>query len=268
MIRRPPRSTLFPYTTLFRSPPTPSIAWATCTPSRSASCRMTGWWPMLPADRNSTPLTSSHTAPPSPASSSKPTAPSPMSTVRAPLPRPIPASSAAPPPPASLPRATAGLATGHAVTDVSITGLSGTIHRASFFFNDTATTEIYTLSLHDALPISPNAVNRVGDLHTFTVSVLQDDGLVANAPGRSEFHTSDLQSHSAPVSRILIETNSAIPDVNGPGAPPPANPSIVSGTTTAGLFTPRHGRPGHRSCRHRCQHHRPERNHPPRLFFF
>src|SRR5438128_12047176 len=33
-----------------------------------------------------------------------------------------------------------------------------------FFFNDTATTEIYTLSLHDALPISPRQVERVRDL--------------------------------------------------------------------------------------------------------
>src|SRR6202035_752148 len=44
-----------------------------------------------------------------------------------------------------------------------------------FFFNDTATTEIYTLSLHDALPISPNSLGvdgealRVQDLHTAQV---------------------------------------------------------------------------------------------------
>src|SRR5712675_2489569 len=37
------------------------------------------------------------------------------------------------------------------------------IFRCSFFFNDTATTEIYTLSLHDALPIS-DAVDRAGPL--------------------------------------------------------------------------------------------------------
>src|SRR5215204_7818602 len=64
-----------------------------------------------------------------------------------------------------------------------------------FFFNDTATTEIYTLSLHDALPISclrrghgsprPWAPRR-------------------GAP-RSEEHTSELQSHSDLVCRLLLE---------------------------------------------------------------
>src|SRR5260370_26175250 len=66
-----------------------------------------------------------------------------------------------------------------------------------FFFNDTATTEIYTLSLHDALPIC-----RVG--------------LAAPAPWvprrsrcpwawRSEEHTSELQSHLNLVCRLLLE---------------------------------------------------------------
>src|ERR1051325_12143782 len=55
-----------------------------------------------------------------------------------------------------------------------------------FFFNDTATTEIYTLSLHDALPISDRARSRAAD---------GPDGR-GDRPGRlrSEEHTSELQS--------------------------------------------------------------------------
>src|SRR5688572_30961022 len=80
-----------------------------------------------------------------------------------------------------------------------------------FFFNDTATTEIYTLSLHDALPI---CWRRAGAA----------DDLLARAPGRgarrraaygpaasrrlelrSEEHTSELQSQSNLVCRLLLE---------------------------------------------------------------
>src|SRR5688572_32668309 len=70
-----------------------------------------------------------------------------------------------------------------------------------FFFNDTATTEIYTLSLHDALPIfssgfcsSPSARRRRGE-HSVGVSVQE----------RSEEHTSELQSQSNLVCRLLLE---------------------------------------------------------------
>src|SRR3972149_12290387 len=66
-----------------------------------------------------------------------------------------------------------------------------------FFFNDTATTEIYTLSLHDALPICDGlpAVRR---------------GPARAGPGRaghlrSEEHTSELQSQSNLVCRLLLE---------------------------------------------------------------
>src|SRR2546430_3847811 len=68
-----------------------------------------------------------------------------------------------------------------------------------FFFNDTATTEIYTLSLHDALPISrpcsraprPSGSRRPSG---------------APSPGRrSEEHTSELQSQSNLVCRLLLE---------------------------------------------------------------
>src|SRR5215204_7582395 len=64
-----------------------------------------------------------------------------------------------------------------------------------FFFNDTATTEIYTLSLHDALPISPNASGRGS--HSCPGS--------RSRWGRSEEHTSELQSHSDLVCRLLLE---------------------------------------------------------------
>src|ERR1051326_7819324 len=91
MIRRPPRSTLFPYTTLFRS-----LATATQRRSVIRHARLVDYEPSPSTsarDRKSTRLNSSH----------------------------IPLS-----------------------------------RMPSFFFNDTATTEIYTLSLHDALPISRN----------------------------------------------------------------------------------------------------------------
>src|SRR3990172_2169094 len=87
MIRRPPRSTLFPYTTLFRS------SWALAAGVQEESNRREKTTPekslLIDLDRKSTRLNSSH----------------------------------------------------------------GYISYAVFFFNDTATTEIYTLSLHDALPI-------------------------------------------------------------------------------------------------------------------
>src|SRR5471032_3678875 len=78
-----------------------------------------------------------------------------------------------------------------------------------FFFNDTATTEIYTLSLHDALPISDRRAKR---------------GCIAGGQGavhaglRSEEHTSELQSHHDIVCRLLLEkkkknTNKSVTEV-------------------------------------------------------
>src|SRR3990167_3887620 len=128
MIRRPPRSTLFPYTTLFRSRKTPLFSRVLMAereqPFSSRSRRSTG------TDRKSTRLNSSHSQ----------------------------------------------------------------ISYSFFFFNDTATTEIYTLSLHDALPISQNT--------SFFESI---DGkkraafffkVAAKYRNRSEEHTSELQSQS------------------------------------------------------------------------
>src|SRR5260370_36310497 len=92
--------------------------------------------------------------------------------------------------------------------------------RCYFFFNDTATTEIYTLSLHDALPISPTgggspipprpAPSRSPPRLTPTGS-RAGSGPPGNAPAppragpRSEEHTSELQSHLNLVCRLLLE---------------------------------------------------------------
>src|SRR5258708_21535974 len=70
----------------------------------------------------------------------------------------------------------------------------------SFFFNDTATTEIYTLSLHDALPIS----ERSGKNSRSMTCVLGNHGLY-RYPSRSEEHTSELQSPDHLVCRLLLE---------------------------------------------------------------
>src|SRR3712207_8105339 len=84
------------------------------------------------------------------------------------------------------------------------------------FFNDTATTEIYTLSLHDALPIYEvgpgdvaEEVDRLRDRRLVEVHLRQlagEDGLggaVACGP-RSEEHTSELQSRQYLVCRLLL----------------------------------------------------------------
>src|SRR2546425_7975862 len=94
-----------------------------------------------------------------------------------------------------------------------------------FFFNDTATTEIYTLSLHDALPIYELLVSEIAgpfDISLQAVSkhiqVLVRAGLVKQersgrisrcslvaGPIRSEEHTSELQSLAYLVCRLLLE---------------------------------------------------------------
>src|ERR1051326_3501635 len=129
MIRRPPRSTLFPYTTLFRSRVARRLlgrfGWI------ATASVLAGYFTLVTADRKSTRLNSS----------------------------PIPLS-----------------------------------RMPSFFFNDTATTEIYTLSLHDALPISgrPPVAGQVRlDCHR-----LSPGRLLHPRHRRSEEHTSELQSHS------------------------------------------------------------------------
>src|SRR2546426_8872671 len=86
-----------------------------------------------------------------------------------------------------------------------------------FFFNDTATTEIYTLSLHDALPISRRQARSTGSRTTKT-SVLAEVETLAKSferslrasnrsarTVRSEEHTSELQSPCNLVCRLLLE---------------------------------------------------------------
>src|SRR5256886_2992162 len=102
-----------------------------------------------------------------------------------------------------------------------------------FFFNDTATTEIYTLSLHDALPISPTIVatalpfnsqpwkglfidllapaflsNTQSRSGSNTVTSASTPTL--KVPFRSEEHTSELQSQSNLVCRLLLEKKKKI----------------------------------------------------------
>src|SRR2546422_11270071 len=82
-----------------------------------------------------------------------------------------------------------------------------------FFFNDTATTEIYTLSLHDALPIYPHRPRRARGAETRRAR-LRSGQLVrrrcrrfsrGQRAARSEEHTSELQSRLHLVCRLLLE---------------------------------------------------------------
>src|SRR5689334_23978326 len=80
-----------------------------------------------------------------------------------------------------------------------------------FFCNDPATTEIYTLSLHDALPISsPQLKGPRGWFKPWTMPASRSAGVptpspTANAASRSEEHTSELQSQFHLVCRLLLE---------------------------------------------------------------
>src|SRR3712207_7380250 len=86
-----------------------------------------------------------------------------------------------------------------------------------FFFNDTATTEIYTLSLHDALPIWMNFTWFASSYDTDDVpyrlmTMVQMAGVLVLTAGvpvafadRSEEHTSELQSRQYLVCRLLLE---------------------------------------------------------------
>src|SRR3712207_8553257 len=92
---------------------------------------------------------------------------------------------------------------------------------AFFFFNDTATTEIYTLSLHDALPIFNFKVVQGGSetalIQSFRQAEAQKQWLLAYfyepqwffQEMRSEEHTSELQSRQYLVCRLLLEKKKA-----------------------------------------------------------
>src|SRR3712207_8853377 len=80
-----------------------------------------------------------------------------------------------------------------------------------FFFNDTATTEIYTLSLHDALPISSpspgssGTARRTSPCAAAPAASWARGRRPASRPARSEEHTSELQSRQYLVCRLLLE---------------------------------------------------------------
>src|SRR3712207_7144702 len=78
-----------------------------------------------------------------------------------------------------------------------------------FFFNDTATTEIYTLSLHDALPIYTYAVGLQAFIYGFPYVYMAQVRYAWTTqprnPERSEEHTSELQSRQYLVCRLLLE---------------------------------------------------------------
>src|SRR3712207_9270412 len=92
-----------------------------------------------------------------------------------------------------------------------------TVYFIFFFFNDTATTEIYTLSLHDALPISaplvgwPRAwshrswLTRSASAATRPRARSRAPWWVSSSSTRSEEHTSELQSRQYLVCRLLLE---------------------------------------------------------------
>src|SRR3989442_7269040 len=96
----------------------------------------------------------------------------------------------------------------------------------SIYFNDTATTEIYTLSLHDALPICslhhdlpqvarPDAVARLGGERED--ELLGAQGAQRRRGERSEEHTSELQSRPHIVCRLLLG-NKRRSDLHSPRA--------------------------------------------------
>src|SRR3712207_7117143 len=94
-----------------------------------------------------------------------------------------------------------------------------------FFFNDTATTEIYTLSLHDALPICLTATsmpptasamnwsNTDSAEYSAPLTCLQTKPY-GQGPARSEEHTSELQSRQYLVCRLLLEKKKIIQELH------------------------------------------------------
>src|SRR5436853_3937744 len=87
--------------------------------------------------------------------------------------------------------------------------LSSSCRTASsvFFFIATATTKIYTLSLHDALPISPGSISRMNCAPIVSSAQLSE----ATTQPRSEEHTSELQSLRHLVCRLLLEKKKRVP---------------------------------------------------------
>src|SRR5580698_10256430 len=179
MIRRPPRSTLFPYTTLFRSPVTPGILargpwaldhvegrWRSEEHTSELQSHVNLVCRLLLEKKNGLGRQAI-----SPAPDDAPDA-------------------------AALTVATRIVLRHFLMPDDAI------IKIRLFFFNDTATTEIYTVSLHDALPISGR-----GDAGFQSRPIglrMPGRGELSPSPLRSEEHTSELQSHVKLVCRLLL----------------------------------------------------------------
>src|SRR5690242_21462201 len=95
-----------------------------------------------------------------------------------------------------------------------------TFAAAYFFFTQTSTSEFYTLSLHDALPIYGHAVQHAAilalELQRDLGAVLDRGDLLAQRPPgqRSEEHTSELQSHVNLVCRLLLEKKNSTPTIS------------------------------------------------------
>src|SRR2546426_1157882 len=204
MIRRPPRSTLFPYTTLFRSQNgavvdamIPNVV-PSASRNRSAGTTL---------DRKSTRLNSSHLVisyavfclkkkkkektqklhKKKPNTLTKPTQQQSECVAAHHTPR----------------SHIFLLLSAHLfLTFLFLSCLSPPLFSFFFFFNDTATTEIYTLSLHDALPISER--RRGGRDDPERRAVRQPEPL-GRHDVRSEEHTSELQSPCNLVCRLLLE---------------------------------------------------------------
>src|SRR2546429_4438417 len=93
--------------------------------------------------------------------------------------------------------------------------MRGLICNFFFFFNDTATTEIYTLSLHDALPIWGEPSRLISRLtsrlplrfarEALAATLARSNPLFVKSFLRSEEHTSELQSRLHLVCRLLLE---------------------------------------------------------------
>src|SRR5690625_5322988 len=88
---------------------------------------------------------------------------------------------------------------------ISLRPIRSTFLNFLFFFNNPAPTEIYTLSLHDALPISSSATSRT-PCRRRSCSVRSTSATRSSwTPRRSEEHTSELQSRGHLVCRLLLE---------------------------------------------------------------
>src|SRR5438105_7174417 len=102
-----------------------------------------------------------------------------------------------------------------------------------FFFYDRAPTDIYTLSLHDALPIWFRT-KWPSPTKTAPVTLLLTGGTKQTVPERSEEHTSELQSRVDLVCRLLLEKK----NTNSP-ASTPASPTSATASGSSQANNPR-----------------------------